>query len=103
MAFLGLEYNRTQVFTSTGVTDWIDAYTAQEHTITAETAAGSSCTVLFETRRQGGTLASAQGPAINLNASSATTEQLTGAYYQVRARVTDLTSTGTVSVQLMGN
>jgi hypothetical protein len=96
-----IEYSQTQVFTSTGATAWQDAYTAQEHALTVEAASASSCTVVFETRRSGGTVAIQQGSAINLNASSGTTIQFTGAYYQTRARVTDMT--GTVTLQLVGN
>jgi len=98
-----LEYNRLWTFTSTGAGAWEDAFHAREHNFIVETAAGSTATVVIEQRRSNGSVAVQLGTSMNLDASSGTSQQLTGAFYQVRARVTDMTSTGTVYVQGVGN
>jgi hypothetical protein len=98
-----LEYDRLWTFTSTGAGTWQDAHWAQNVTFHIETAAGSTATVVLEQRRHGGSAAAAFEAAINMGASSAVTRAYSGAYYQVRPRVTDITSTGTVYIQGIGN
>jgi hypothetical protein len=99
-----LEYDKLWTFTSTGAGAWQDAYTAAQHTFNIETAAGSTATVLLEHRRQGSSLVTIfESTSVNLAASSHVSRSYSGAYYQVRPHVTDMTSTGTVYVQGLGN
>jgi hypothetical protein len=98
-----LEFDRNWTFTSTGAGGWQDAYTADNVTFYVETAPGSTATVVLEHRRQGSSLTVAFATAINLSQAASTSQAYSGAYYQVRARVSDMTSTGTVYVQAVGN
>ena len=98
-----LEYKRTWTFTSTGASAWEDAYLANQHTFNIETAAGSTATVQIESRRSGSTVSAVVGASVNMGASSMVPLMVSGAYDQVRAHVTDMTSTGTVIVQGFGN
>lgn len=98
-----LEYDRLWTFTSTGAGAWEDAYHAQEHVFNIETAAGSTATVQMETRRKDSTVTAAIGSAQVMDASSMVQINVTAALWQVRPRVTSMTSTGTVYVQGIGN
>jgi hypothetical protein len=98
-----LEYDRLWTFTSTGAGAWEDAYHAREHGFLLETVAGTTATITIEHRRKNSTITALIGAASNLDASSMVTVAYTGTLYQVRPRVTDMTSTGTVYVQGVGN
>ena len=99
-----LEYDRSYTLTSSGATAWEDAYQASNHTFVIETGAGSTATVRPETRGYNSSIGILLSTAvITLDASSAVAVSIVGALYQVRCRVTDMTSTGTVRVQMFGN
>jgi hypothetical protein len=97
-----LEYSRTWTFTSTGAGDWEDAFHATSHQFIGETAAGSTATYQIEHRRLGSSITMTIGAEVTLDASTAASNQVTGAFWQVRPRVTSLTSTGTLRVQGVG-
>lgn len=97
-----LEFDRLWTFTSTGASAWEKAGWAQNVTFVLEAAPGSTATVQLEHRRKGSTLVSLF-KSVNLDANTSTSAAYQGSYYEVRARVTDKTSTGTVYVQGIGN
>jgi hypothetical protein len=96
------EFNRLWTFTSTGAGTWENAQTAQNITFVLETAPGSTATVLLQHRRSGSTLVT-QFSSVNMGAAESTSFSYSGAYFEIRPRVTDKTSTGTVYVQGIGN
>src|SRR5690554_1908144 len=98
-----IEYDRTFTFTSTGASEWVSARFADQHNVLAETAAGSTATVVIEQRRKGGTAVAQVSSSLNLGASALAFEQFGGAFHELRVRVSDLTSTGTIRVQMVGN
>ena len=98
-----LEFDRKWAFTSTGSGGWERATWAQQITFVCESAAGSTGTVRLEHRRKGSTSVSLFDTAVVLDASTAVTKAFVGAYYEIRPRVTDMTSTGTITVQGIGN
>lgn len=98
-----VEFDKTWTFTSTGAGVWQDAYTAGNLTFYVETAPGSTATILLEHRRQASSLTVAFATAVNMAQAASTAQAYAGAYYQIRPRVTDMTSTGTVYVQAVGN
>jgi hypothetical protein len=98
-----LEFDKKWTFSSTGSGAWQDSYTAGDVTFYVETGPGSTATVLLEHRQYNSSLSVPFGAAVNVGAGASTAQAFSGAYYQVRPRVTDLTSTGTVTVTAVGN
>ena len=97
-----LEFNKLWTFTSTGAGAWEHAANASHLTFNLETAPGSTATILLQHRRAGSTLVT-QFSSVNMGAAESTSVSYSGAYFEIRPRVTDKTSTGTVYVQAVGN
>jgi|TARA_R110002110_G_scaffold344363_6_gene554344 hypothetical protein len=97
-----LEYSGGKIFTSTGASPWQDAWSAEHHAFIAETNAGSSARLVVQSRMKGGTNTKELS---TLSLAPETVGEVTfhRAAYQVRARVTNMTSTGTVTVRWFGN
>lgn len=99
-----LEFDKLWTFTSTGAGSWERATWARDITFYIETPPGSTAGVRLEHRRKGSTLVSLFSSAtMGSSAGNSTALSFGGAYYEIRPRVTDITSTGTVYVQAIGN
>ena len=99
-----VEVDRQHSVTSSGSTPRIDGLTVREWTVYAETAAGSTATFQLQTARDvnSSTPAIPYGTVQNLGASSGVCLQFTGPSI-LFARVSDATSTGTVTFRFIGN
>lgn len=102
MALLEFDYRESK--TSTGMTTRQECVNGREWTVWAETAAGSTSTFQLHTARstESTCVAIPYGTLQNLGASSAVCLQFSGPSI-IFARVTDLTSTGTISFRFMAN
>lgn len=98
-----IEYDRKWTFTTTGAGEWEPARHATEHTWTLETSTGSSCRMVIETRVKGGVYAAQVGSSMVVDVSTASVQQFTGPYYQLRPRLLTLSSAGPVIVHAVGN
>ena len=99
-----LEFDRTWTFTSTGAGGWESAKWAQNIQFIVETPPGSTAGVRLEHRRKGSTLVSLLSSAtMASSAGNSTAFAYSGVFFEIRPRVTDMTSTGTVYVQGIGN
>ena len=96
-----LEYSGGKIFTSTGNSNWQDAYTAQYHAFQFEADAGSSGAWQIQERMKNGTNTIILS-SNNIAASSAMEVRLTGGIYQHRIRMKTFLSTGTVTIRWFG-
>lgn len=102
MAFL--EFDKKVTVTSTGYTERFVGYNVREWQVVAETAAGSTCTFQLQTARDASTTAVPipYGTSQNLDASSGVSLQFSGPAV-IFARVSAITSTGTLYLRFTGN